>query len=172
VNVDSSLQKFNRTCDLWLAELKAYDEEGFRRAPSSGGWTIGQVYAHIVDAGELFGIEKIETCFARPASASRLNWKGRLVFMLGGFPAIRATVPGDGSYAPQQPESMTAARERLSALKVKMSAIVSQVVDAKGTSRHPVFGTLDARQWFTLVEMHMRHHLRQKKRIDSMLSAS
>jgi hypothetical protein len=35
---------------------------------------------------------------------------------------------------------------------------------------HPAFGFLNAREWFHLIEMHFRHHLRQKKRLDRFLA--
>ena len=35
---------------------------------------------------------------------------------------------------------------------------------------HPGFGFLNTREWFHLIEMHFRHHLRQKKRLDRFLA--
>ncbi|MHC4493171.1 MAG: DUF1569 domain-containing protein, partial [Planctomycetota bacterium] len=32
-------------------------------------------------------------------------------------------------------------------------------------SKHPAVGWVNARQWYQLSEMHMRHHLRQLRRI-------
>jgi len=35
--------------------------------------------------------------------------------------------------------------------------------------RHPFFGTINARDWFALIAIHMRHHQPQKKRLESLL---
>jgi hypothetical protein len=38
-----------------------------------------------------------------------------------------------------------------------------------GKSRHPGLGYFNAGEWLRFIEMHMRHHLRQKERIDAFL---
>ncbi|MEO6454041.1 MAG: DinB family protein, partial [Ginsengibacter sp.] len=36
----------------------------------------------------------------------------------------------------------------------------------KGKTKHPGLNYFNAKEWFQFAEMHFRHHLRQKKRID------
>ena len=39
----------------------------------------------------------------------------------------------------------------------------------KGKTKHPGLGYFSAEEWLQFAEMHFRHHLRQKKRIDEFL---
>jgi len=38
-----------------------------------------------------------------------------------------------------------------------------------GKSKHPGLGFFSASEWFQFAEMHLRHHLKQKERIDRFL---
>jgi hypothetical protein len=38
-----------------------------------------------------------------------------------------------------------------------------------GKSEHPVFGFLNGFEWLQYSEMHMRHHLKQKQKIEGFL---
>jgi hypothetical protein len=38
-----------------------------------------------------------------------------------------------------------------------------------GKTQHPGLRYLNAQEWFQFAEMHMRHHFRQKSRIDAFL---
>ncbi len=42
----------------------------------------------------------------------------------------------------------------------------------ENTALHPRFGALNAQDWFMLVEMHYRHHLRQLDRLKKGLVSS
>lgn len=39
----------------------------------------------------------------------------------------------------------------------------------KGKTKHPGLGYFNASEWLRFAEMHFRHHLKQKKRIDDFL---
>ena len=51
---------------------------------------------------------------------------------------------------------------------VDLDALIA-AADPKLRKRHPVAGFLNAQQWYAFSEMHMRHHLRQLKRIEKQL---
>jgi hypothetical protein len=41
----------------------------------------------------------------------------------------------------------------------------------KEKTKHPGFHYLNAIEWLQFIEMHFRHHLKQKKRIDKYLNS-
>ena len=54
--------------------------------------------------------------------------------------------------------------------EVKELGIILSAGKAKGKIKHPGLKYLNALQWFQFAEMHFRHHLRQKQRIDDFLN--
>lgn len=167
---EKELRRFDSTLEVWLAALDSYDDAAWRRAPADDVWSIGQVYAHLVDAGTSFGIDKIEKCFERRGEKSKKTFAGYLVFLIGRIPPVRVKAPFKG-YAPQLREK-SEARAALLEVKRRLHEVAPRIADAGGTAGHPFLGKLNAREWLIFSEMHLRHHLRQKKRIDALLAQS
>jgi hypothetical protein len=42
----------------------------------------------------------------------------------------------------------------------------------RGKTKHPGLNYFNANEWFQFAEMHFRHHLRQKKRIEEFLKGT
>ena len=51
-------------------------------------------------------------------------------------------------------------------------ALVMNGTVFNGKAKHPGLNYLNASEWLQFADMHMRHHLRQKKRIDDFLRPS
>lgn len=168
--MERDLEKFERTLSVWIAALAGYDDQRWLRRPSDGGWNVAQVYAHIIDATNSFGFEKIAKCAERGDGRGRKTVAGRLVFLIGRIPPVRAKVPGDGSYAPREISRDDAGAE-LHALGARLREVVPVVRTARGVATHPFLGRLTAPEWLCFMEMHLRHHLRQKARLDREMRA-
>jgi hypothetical protein len=56
-------------------------------------------------------------------------------------------------------------------LKEKLISLIKRVehCGSTGKTKHPGLGYFDAREWLGFAEMHMRHHIRQKERIEQCL---
>jgi hypothetical protein len=56
-------------------------------------------------------------------------------------------------------------------LQNKLQDLSAQIDNAVhfGKTKHPALGYLAAKEWYKLIVIHFRHHLRQKKRIDLFL---
>jgi hypothetical protein len=94
-----------------------------------------------------------------------------MTYWLGRFLPIRIKVPASPEYTPVQPDGIIQIRERLDVLKAEMTRTAARLQSAResGKTKHPAFGYLNAQEWFQLIDMHFRHHLRQKKRLDQFL---
>jgi hypothetical protein len=53
--------------------------------------------------------------------------------------------------------------------EVKDITTTTDLSQATGKTEHPAFGYFTALEWLQWAAMHMRHHFRQKIRIDSIL---
>jgi hypothetical protein len=106
-------------------------------------------------------------------SADGKTEQGRAVFALGSFPPIRISVPPSETYTPKQPESKQQLLDGLQQVVRRMRELEPTLEATPKRSKvpHPSLGALNAVEWFQLVEMHFRHHLRQKERLDAFLAA-
>jgi len=164
------IQKFNHTIDSWIAALDQYTIAGLWAKPTPGSWSIGQMYMHLIqDTG--FYLDQLGACLTtdehahESASAFVLTMLRNNEFpdtIIEGHPA-NATIP--------QPESKTQLFTGLGQIRQQANALASQMATAgfKGKSLHPGFRYLTADEWLQLAEMHLRHHFRQKARIDDFL---
>lgn len=170
MNVQAELETFEAICDRWIAALDEYDEAKWRRSPAPGVWSMSQVHSHILDVAGL-ALGQLRKCQERTETKARKTLAGHLVYLLGGLPPIRVKAPAAINNAPPEPESKVAVRDALLSVKSQMHELAPHVHAARGAAKHPILGKLTAAEWFRFMEMHMRHHLRQKKRIDQMLAS-
>jgi hypothetical protein len=170
----SILSQFEKTAEFWLASLNQYTEEQFAKKLDANSWSIGQVYSHLVNGTRRYQLQQIAQCLENGQNTSTGVKKlpGKIFFSLGYFPPMRVKVPPSETYTPKQPpniESMKTGLEELIKIMRETERSLSGSSKISKTA-HPAFGFLNAREWFQLIEMHFRHHLRQKKRIDRFLA--
>ena len=163
------LARFNGTVDVWEAALENYSEAQLRQRPDAESWSMGQVYAHLVEGTLRFHLEQVKACLSGSGYArAGKTFPGRVAYWLGAFPPVRIKVPASPAYTPRQPESKAHVQERLAVLRQEMARTAARLAQGPegGKTKHPAFGYLGAREWYQLIDMHFRHHLRQKRRIE------
>jgi hypothetical protein len=168
-----ALAKFSEVLDTWERALINYSETDFLKKPSDDAWSIGQVYHHLIKATIGFHLPQVEICLKNVENTHESKMMpGRVSYFLGSIPPIKVKVPPTPEYTPPQPESIAWVKVKLNELRpkmAKMAALLAESQGKTGKTKHPGFGYLDANEWFQLVEMHFRHHLRQKARLDKFL---
>ncbi|HEX6224590.1 MAG TPA: DinB family protein, partial [Chryseolinea sp.] len=55
------IEDFNRTIDIWIKALDHYDFQQLIKKPSFAGWSIGQVFMHLLDDTSFY-IRQMEIC--------------------------------------------------------------------------------------------------------------
>jgi hypothetical protein len=83
-----------------------------------------------------------------------------------------ATIEGpDTNTAIAQPSSTHELKNALLQLKDEISRLAILVSDSshRGKTKHTGLGYFSTYDWLQFADMHFRHHLRQKKRIDDFL---
>lgn len=172
MNASTILSRFETVLSTWEQSLDNFSEADFARQPAADAWSIGQVYQHLIGSAQRYHLKQMEVCMASDDNArASKTMPGRITYLLGGMPPSRIKVPPSPQYTPPQPESIAQIREMIPVLREKMTAAAAQLSlpHGKGKTAHPALGYLNALEWFSLVEMHFRHHLRQKKRIEQFL---
>jgi hypothetical protein len=165
--------QFEKTARLWLVSLNDYTEEQFARQPSEAQWSIGQVYYHLVVGTENFHLRACRKCLEHGGEVIEggKTIPGKIVFLFGSFLPVKIHVPPSAEYTPKQPASRAEMREGLLKLIETMRALAPQLTHASPVQKwkHPALGMLTAVEWYRLIEIHFRHHLRQKARLDKFL---
>jgi len=166
--------QFEKTSRFWLVSLNDYTEEQFARKPDEAQWSIGLVYYHLVIGTEHFHLRACRKCLKHGGEVIEggKTLLGKIVFLFGSFPPVRFHFPPSERYTPKQPQNRAEMREGLLKLIETMRALAPQLDHASPVQKwkHPTFGMLNAVEWYRLIEMHFRHHLRQKARLDKFLA--
>lgn len=173
MTTNKSLTRFESVHHTWGSALRNYSLEQLLKKPSPTEWSLGQLYVHLIQSTLKFHLVHAGTCQASATNkGKRKNMKGIMTYhVLGSFPPIKITVPGSPEYTPLQPASKEQLVQDLARTLGAMKAFEGKVAtgNAGGKVSHPAFAWLDAGEWYQMVEMHWRHHLRQKKGLDAYL---
>ncbi len=173
MNNEQTLRKFEEVITIWENELDNYTMQELLKKPSDEKWSMGQLYNHLISATLSFHLKQIEACIASDENKNKKkNFKGFITYhILGKMPPIKIKVPPSDAYTPKQPESKDAIAEGLKKCRerTKNALATIQNATASGKTAHPGLAFLNAEEWYKLIEMHFRHHLRQKKELDMFL---
>jgi hypothetical protein len=168
-----TLASFERVAQTWIDAIDSYSDEQFGRKPSEEEWSIGQVYSHLTRAAAHFQLHNAEHCIAGTASRTEegFNERGESVFQRGGFAPVKIKPPMQIPGVQPENDTKDGVRAGLESLVIRMRQLAPLVASADPArkTQHPGFGMMNAGHWYSLVEMHFRHHLLQKGRIDEWL---
>ena len=164
------IENFNHTVDLWIKALEGYDYDQLTARPSTTSWSIGQVYMHLL-GDTSFYIEQIQVCVTTNDHATdQPTPAGKIMLLNNDFPDEMLEGAPSNAFMPQ-PESKEQLMKDLLNLKAAMNNAATLISESPvhGKTRHPGLDYFNADEWLQFADMHLRHHLRQKKRIDTFL---
>ena len=168
--VDDTMKQFNYTIDKWISYLDQYTLEMLLQEPQPRSWSIGQVYTHIISDTSYF-VEQMKICLATDSnSGMEKHEDAKIIFGKNEFPDMLLVGPSTYSSVPK-PETKEELLHGLLSIKNEVNRLNAEFSFEKSTGKteRPGFLFFSAIEWLHFAEIHMRHHLRQKKRIDDVL---
>jgi len=189
MDTKETLRKFKETVNVYIRELDGVSLEQLLWKPAKDEWSLGQMHMHLIQSAQFMHLQNVVLCLApngnpRVSSTGKTK-QGEEVFRAGSFPPDRIHVPPSPQYTPRQPESKEQLLDGLRDTVRRMIEIESAVASldsgiqerskpgkdtatalVRNTVIHPRLGGLNGLEWFQLIEMHYRHHLLQRKRLD------
>lgn len=164
------LENFNRTTETWLFSLDQYTMAQLLRQPIPRSWSMGQVYVHIVGETEYYISQMEEARHGVLLATGVKTPEGESMFAHHAFPDLALDSPTNANMP--QPASKEQLYQGLLHNRDRVNAIYSQFdpEQLQGKTRHPGLGYFSSLDWLQFADMHMRHHLRQKARIDAALA--
>src|SRR5688572_11682589 len=168
--IEMLIGNFNNTIDIWQKSLQGYDYRQLTARPSTTGWSIGQVYIHLLEDTSYY-LGQIHVCITNNDYATEgATLEGRVMLSNSDFPNEILEGAPSNAFVPQ-PESKEQLMTDLSNLRSHMNLAAIKISESpfSGKTQHPGLGYFSAHEWVQFADMHFRHHLRQKKRIDDFL---
>ncbi len=160
-------KEFNHTIDIWINELERSTFARICARPFQDSWSLGQVCMHLMEATGHY-LQQARICLSTNDHASEeMSGNAKVMFQNNSFPDELIEGPPSNS-ATQQPGSKEQLIRFLIDLKKEISdvGILISASAFKGKTKHPGLNYFNAHEWMQFAEMHFRHHLRQKKRLD------
>lgn len=159
--------------DTYRHLLDIIPDDLFDVTPPNGGWSYTEVYSHIMQAtlGSTIAAERCTQSNCKPTTKGA-NWLGKAVLFFGIFPPVSIKEP---KVISEKMKAVKITKEEARNLIIKCRkridtiASLMQNPENNGRVAHPRLGMLNAKQWFKFIGIHLRHHLKQLKRIDKML---
>jgi hypothetical protein len=164
------VNNFQTSLHFWLTALDAYTLRQLLTKPSPSSWSIGQVYMHLIENTDWY-FEQIKTCVSRnDHSNKQASEDGKKMLRQNEFPDLQLEGPPDNAFTPQ-PKSKKSIYKELIRQKLELEHLDELIRTSpfKGKTKHPGLNYFNANEWFQFGDMHLRHRLRQKMRIDEFL---
>ncbi len=171
------LYKFNKRANDWLADLQALKEEKIQRRPTEKSWSIAELYDHVMRVARTYQIPHFHKSLSDNAERKkRKNKYGIALFNLGIRKKVKIKMeefpaPLVADFTPQKRKKADLENDFITFIKeVNDLEEILKNSTKQHKQYHPMFGDLTAREWFSLIELHIWHHEKQKDGIKEVLS--
>ncbi|AXT60892.1 hypothetical protein D1816_11220 [Aquimarina sp. AD10] len=169
------LLSFEKISKQWLFDLEHYTNEVLYQKPSETQWCLAELFDHIIRVARTYQLPNFNNCIQNNIRKGALkNGTAYLVFDLNIIPYKKIRMESFPTkvardFNPLERDANELIEDfKLFINEVKRNAALLSNFDKKTKHFHPFFGMINAKEWFSLVEIHMRHHSKQKKRLESL----
>lgn len=169
MSAEDTYKKLLPLSKYWLKELDFYGTNQFKKKVNPTSWTIGQIYDHLLIYSQEVHLKAIQECLQMKDSNIKegKSLKGMIQFAYGGYLPFK--YKSNPYKEPSQPLSTEKVKDDFYRFLKVVYKVAKEIDYKKPTKKvkHPSLGYLSAEEWFQLIEMHFRHHVRQKKKLDN-----
>ena len=165
------LDKFIETIDVWIEALSGWNSCDLSKKPDEKSWSLGQLYQHILEETRWYFSQIDVSLNDKDHARVETSEAAKTLFERGSFEDKRFQGDPFLSENVKQPGSVEQLLREFATLKRETILIWNKMQDGNdyGKSEHPGLGYLHCFEWLHYAEMHMRHHLQQKARIECFL---
>ncbi len=151
-----------------LANLDAHDEARLNQSPADGGWSPGQVLAHVIEA-ERMSLEYVRKRTQDPESTSRRTlrqWLNGVILTSAMRSPLKFEVPPTVGQPPEIVDLAALQRDWQQVRDGWREFLSSFPPELRNNAiyRHPVAGPLSLDQALAFLVSHLRRHRKQIQR--------
>ena len=166
------LNKFNRKANEWLVDLRMMDEEIIQIKPTEKSWSISEVYDHVMRVARSYQIPNLKESITESAKRKKSKNKyGIAIFNLGYRKNVHIKMeefpkPLVEAFTPSKRVKNDLINDFLSFIKeVNELQDILEKSGKENKQYHYMFGDINTREWFSLIELHIWLHDKQKAKI-------
>jgi hypothetical protein len=174
MTIEEIKSSFDHTIDTWKAATENYSEQLFAQKPAEDAWSVGQISEHLISSSRRIFIV-IDKCLSGNANENEQKTEaGETAARSNVLSPVKVAVPAHKEAPPAQPENIRVVKDAFEEIRKNFMLMAEKVKasHATGKEKHPVLGFLNAHEWLHTIDMHWRHHLKQKESVDAFLKAA
>jgi len=172
MDTNKIVDRFNVKAKEWLEDLRMFDNKVIQIKPSDNSWSLAELYDHVMRVGRTYQIPNMKLSVTASAKRKKKKNKyGIAVFNLG----VRKNVKMKMEEFPKPlVDNFTPEQRNKSELVKDFQAFVKEVnglretldnSSKKNKHYHPMFGDINTKEWFSLIELHIWQHDKQRTSI-------
>ncbi len=162
-----------KVLDIYINDLEKYTESEFLKKQNKEIWSIGQMYQHLYESGLKFFLANSKRCLEKRngIEGEARNKLAQNIYSYNSFPPQKFQRPGATTENEPVANNIEFYKQALQEWKESSLKMINLLKNDAGIykTNHPIFGYLNAIEWVWNMEIHARHHLRQKKELESFL---
>ena len=161
---------FDQIISLWLENLEQYEFIQLLSKPTATSWSMGQLYTHLIQSTRFF-IKQVRIASSNNDNRNQEAYAAaKIMFSNNELPDTLLEGPPSNATTPQPVTKENLKTELLELKeKIKTAEAIALKSQFTGKTKHFGLGYFTADEWLQFAEMHLRHHLRQKRRLDEFL---
>ncbi|OJJ18080.1 hypothetical protein BKI52_26830 [marine bacterium AO1-C] len=162
--------KLEELIRYFTQELENYTEEQFQYKNDSDTWSLAQMYQHMYTASTFFMYSAGNCLQQRKGSTEgEKTSTGIGLYQRNAFPDQEIKQPKEWTKGAPEAKAKEEAKNQWQELLPKLKELAEKVAQDDGgyKNKHVIFGMLTAAEWYQQIEMHNRHHLKQKKKLEN-----
>ncbi|PWT70702.1 MAG: hypothetical protein C5B59_20070 [Bacteroidetes bacterium] len=165
-------KELHHTVQFWIEELEHYDYAELSSKPTPASWSLGQMYMHLIEATDFFLDQAIICVSINDHAHEQSSANAKVMFRNNEFPDKIIEGPPANAFTPE-PKNKSEILDGLNKLQIKLGEVESKLLFGghAGKTRHPGLQYFSANEWLHFADMHLRHHRRQKSRLDRYLQS-
>ncbi len=171
--IEKIKEDISYTLDTYKKGLESYSNVEFTIKPNAESWSLAQLYDHLSVSSQKFFLANVNRCIEQRGGqeGGDKTTNGEAMMKNGSFPDIKIKVPDVFKAIEIIPKSIEEYKSVLESIQNSVDSIfnVSTDINENYKTSHPVFGYLNAYEWYENLEMHLRHHLKQKVGLEEFL---
>ena len=170
------LAKFNKKAKEWLADLEKVEAEKIQLRPTEKSWSFAEMYDHVMKVARTYQIPNMKKSITESAKRKkRKNFYGYVVFNTSYRKNAHMKMEEFPKHLIDLFTPVVRSKEDLLKDFKNFIQEVNELEEIlnKSTSKdkhhHPLFGDINTKEWFALIEQHIWQHDKQKRKLKEFL---
>jgi hypothetical protein len=160
----------------YLDAFEKYDKNAFYLKHAPEIWSLAQMYDHICKSTSHFFLANTVRCIEERKGqiGGESNDSGKNVMTYNSFPPKKFKQPGGNDINTEVEKDPLFYKSYLLSLKADVGSVFNQLPSKPSNYKcyHPAFEWLNSHEWLQMLDIHLRHHLRQQEELEGYLNIS